>query len=94
MLTSGLTASLALEMTGGIPLDDALRGGSAKGKPKTVLVTAAAGGTGQIAVQIAKLAGHRVVATCGGVDAKAEMLTDLGVDRVINYRKEKVRDVL
>ena len=93
MLTSGLTASLALEMTGGIPLDDALRGGSAKGKPKTVLVTAAAGGTGQIAVQIAKLAGHRVVATCGG-DAKAEMLTDLGVDRVINYRKEKVRDVL
>ena len=93
MLTSGLTASLALEMTGGIPLDDALRGGSAKGKPKTVLVTAAAGGTGQIAVQIAKLAGHRVVATCGG-DAKAEMLTDLGVNRVINYRKEKVRDVL
>ena len=93
MLTSGLTASLALEMTGGIPLDDAVRGGSTKGKPKTVLVTAAAGGTGQIAVQLAKLAGHRVVATCGG-DAKAKMLTDLGVDRVINYRKEKVRDVL
>jgi NADPH-dependent curcumin reductase CurA len=29
--------------------------------------------TGQIAVQLAKLAGHTVVATCGG-DAKQEML--------------------
>jgi NADPH:quinone reductase-like Zn-dependent oxidoreductase len=34
-----------------------------------------------------------VVATCGG-EAKAEMLTRLGADRVINYRNEKVRDVL
>ncbi len=55
------------------------------GGGQTVLVTAAAGGTGQFAVQLAKLAGHHVVATCGGAD-KAALLKRLGVDRVINYR--------
>ncbi|GKE60311.1 prostaglandin reductase-3-like protein, partial [Tanacetum coccineum] len=35
---------------------------------KTVLVMAAGGGTGQIVVQRAKLAGNKVVATCGGKD--------------------------
>lgn len=57
---------------------------------ETVLVTAAAGGTGQFAVQLAKLAGNRVVATCGS-DAKAKLLTDLGADRVINYNKEQTK---
>lgn len=33
-----------------------------------VLVTAAAGGTGQFAVQLAKLAGAHVVATAGGTN--------------------------
>ena len=60
---------------------------------KTVLVTAAAGGTGQIAAQLAKLAGHVVIATCGG-GAKVDLLRRLGVDRVVNYREEKLRDVL
>lgn len=55
---------------------------------ETVLVTAAAGGTGQFAVQLAKLAGNTVVATCGS-DAKAQLLTDLGCHRVINYNKEQ-----
>lgn len=36
------------------------------GKGQTVLVTAAAGGTGQLAVQLAKLAGNTVIGTCGG----------------------------
>ena len=99
LLTSGLTASLALEQAGGLALPAVEPGGgdaSSEGglrRRKTVLVTAAAGGTGQIAVQLAKLAGHHVVATCGG-DAKATMLARLGADRVINYHKEKVRDVL
>ena len=44
-LTSGLTASIALEQSGRM------------GAGETVLVTAAAGGTGQFAVQLAKLAG-------------------------------------
>lgn len=59
---------------------------------ETVLVTAAAGGTGQFAVQLAKLAGNKVVATCGGAD-KAALLRDLGVDRVIDYKKESIKEV-
>ncbi|EEC84707.1 hypothetical protein OsI_31662 [Oryza sativa Indica Group] len=81
MLTSGLTASIALEKAGQM----------ASGQ--VVLVTAAAGGTGQFAVQLAKLAGNKVVATCGG-KCKAALLSSLGVDRVINYQNEKIKDVL
>jgi NADPH:quinone reductase-like Zn-dependent oxidoreductase len=45
LLTSGLTASIALEQAGRM------------GTGETVLVTAAAGGLGQFVVQLAKLAG-------------------------------------
>jgi len=58
-----------------------------------VLVTAAAGGTGQFAVQLAKLAGCHVIGTCSS-DSKAEMLKSMGCDRVINYNKEKLSSVL
>lgn len=95
LLTSGLTASLALEEVGGLLLPGAAAGGSSSSgssggrqqqqQRRTVLVTAAAGGTGQFAVQLAKLAGCHVVATCGGAD-KAQLLRELGVDRVINYK--------
>ncbi|KAL7590801.1 hypothetical protein Lser_V15G34487 [Lactuca serriola] len=81
MLTSGLTASIALEKSAQME------------SGKTVLVTAAAGGTGQFAVQLAKLAGNKVVATCGGKD-KAKLLRDLGVDRVIDYKEESIKNVL
>ena len=43
-------------------------------------------------VQLAKLAGNKVVATCGGKD-KATLLKQLGVDRVIDYRSEDVKTV-
>ncbi|CDO97165.1 unnamed protein product [Coffea canephora] len=81
MLTSGLTASIALEKAA--QMDSG----------KVVLVTAAAGGTGQFAVQLAKLAGNTVVATCGGKE-KATLLRELGVDRVIDYKKEDIKTVL
>ncbi|KAL6514252.1 hypothetical protein OROHE_019239 [Orobanche hederae] len=81
MLTSGLTASIALEKAA--QMDSG----------KTVLVTAAAGGTGQFAVQLAKLAGNKVIATCGGKD-KAKLLKDWGVDRVIDYKAENMKTVL
>ncbi|KAJ1700631.1 hypothetical protein LUZ63_000410 [Rhynchospora breviuscula] len=81
MLTSGLTASIALEKAGNMKSGE------------TVLVTAAAGGTGQFAVQLAKLGGNKVVATCGG-QQKAVLLKSLGVDRVIDYKIEKIKDVL
>ena len=54
---------------------------------ETVLVTAAAGGTGHLAAQIAKLKGCRVIATCGSQE-KANKLSSIGIDRVINYRHE------
>ncbi|CAA6659442.1 unnamed protein product [Spirodela intermedia] len=81
MLTSGLTASIALETAGRMISGEA------------ILVTAAAGGTGQFAVQLAKLAGNKVVATCGG-EKKAVLLKSLGVDRVIDYKKENIKSVL
>ncbi|CAH9125801.1 unnamed protein product [Cuscuta epithymum] len=81
MLTSGLTASISLEKAAQME------------SGKVVLVTAAAGGTGQFAVQLAKLAGNTVVATCGGSE-KANLLRDLGVDRVIDYKKEAIKSVL
>ncbi|KAG9148209.1 hypothetical protein Leryth_014105 [Lithospermum erythrorhizon] len=81
MLTSGLTASIGLEKAAQME------------SGKVVLVTAAAGGTGQFAVQLAKLAGNKVVATCGGKE-KANLLRDLGVDRVIDYKVEDIKTVL
>lgn len=53
----------------------------------TVLVTAAAGGTGHFAVQIARLQGCHTIATCGS-EEKAAKLRSLGADRVINYKQE------
>jgi NADPH-dependent curcumin reductase CurA len=78
---SGLTAVMALEKTGEMTSGE------------TVLVTAAAGGTGSLAVQLAKLAGNHVIGTCGSAD-KAEFLRSIGCDRPINYREEKLSDVL
>jgi hypothetical protein len=60
---------------------------------EVVLITAAAGGVGHLAVQLAKLAGNHVIGTCGS-PRKAQMLQELGVDRVINYREEDVAQVI
>lgn len=81
LVVSGVTAALGLNTVG------EMRSG------ETVLVTAAAGGTGQFAVQLAKLAGNTVIGTCGSED-KAELLKTLGCDRVINYKQEDVGTVL
>lgn len=52
---------------------------------ETVLIHAAAGGTGQILVQWAKAIGARVVATAGS-EEKCELVRNLGADLVINYK--------
>jgi NADPH-dependent curcumin reductase CurA len=80
-MVSALTASISLEQVGEMKSDE------------TVLVTAAAGGTGQFAVQLAKLAGNHVIGTCGS-DEKVALLKELGCDRVINYNTEDLRQVL
>ncbi|KAF8410045.1 hypothetical protein HHK36_002565 [Tetracentron sinense] len=43
-------------------------------------------------VQLAKLAGNTVVATCGG-EQKAALLKELGVDRAIDYKAEDIKTV-
>ncbi|SAM08266.1 hypothetical protein [Absidia glauca] len=78
---SGLTASISLAEKGQMKSGE------------TVLVTAAAGGTGQFAVQLAKLAGNHVIGTCSS-DDKVDMLKRMGCDRVINYKKEDFKKVL
>ncbi len=78
---AGITASVGLKET------KCLRTG------ETVLVTAAAGGVGSYAVQLAKLAGNRVIGTCSD-DGKAAWLKELGCERAINYRREDVDAVL
>jgi NADPH-dependent curcumin reductase CurA len=57
---------------------------------ETVVVSAAAGATGSLAAQIAKLHGCRVVGICGRDDKARWLLDDLGLDGVINHRTEDV----
>ena len=51
----------------------------------TVLVHAAAGGVGSLAVQIAKAAGAQVIGTVSS-SAKAALVRELGADEAIDYR--------
>lgn len=81
LMVSGLTASLSLEHVGRMSSGE------------TVLVTAAAGATGSFAVQLAKLNSNHVIGTCSS-DEKATFLKSLGCDRVVNYRKENLNEVL
>lgn len=96
-LVSGLTASMALDLVGEIK------------QGETVLITAAAGGTGenrlikrsglsasftgQMAVQWAKKKGCHVIGMTSS-EEKAKILKDLGTDRVINYKTEDLSAVL
>jgi hypothetical protein len=50
-----------------------------------VFVSAAAGAVGSVACQIAKLKGHTVIGSAGGVN-KCAFLRNIGVDHVIDYK--------
>ena len=66
------------------------------GKPKsgeTVLVSGAAGATGSVVVQIAKLKGCHVIGIAGGKE-KCNWLRDIGVDDVIDYKNSDVHKEL
>jgi len=67
------------------------------GRPRpgdTVVVSAAAGAVGQIAGQLAKLAGCRTVGIAGGPE-KARDLTELyGYDAAIDYKSDDVGEAL
>ncbi len=62
------------------------RGGLRVGE--VALIHAAAGGVGSLAVQIAKAAGARVLATCS--TRSLDFVTELGADRAIDYTREDV----
>jgi NADPH-dependent curcumin reductase CurA len=83
ILVSGTTAYLALEQRANMNFEKKAQ------KPLKVLVTGAAGATGSFVVQLAKIAGHYVIGTCGG-DDKVKLLKELGCDHVINYKTQDV----
>ncbi len=58
-----------------------------------VLVHAAGSGVGSGAIQIAKMAGARVIATAGS-DSKVERAKQIGADEAINYSKEDFQDAV
>ncbi|KAG4966685.1 hypothetical protein JHK87_032336 [Glycine soja] len=74
---AGLTARDALTQIAGVKLDGT-------GQLKNILVTAASGGVGHYAVQLAKLGNTHVTATCGA--RNIDFVKGLGADEVLDYR--------
>ena len=58
---------------------------------ETVLVLGAAGGVGTAAIQIAKIAGARVIAAAS-TDEKCALCKSIGADDTINYTTENLRE--
>ncbi|KAE8685301.1 putative quinone-oxidoreductase-like protein [Hibiscus syriacus] len=75
--TAGLAAHQSLTKLAGLKLDGS-------GPPVNVLITAASGGVGTYAVQLAKLANAHVTATCGA--RNMELVRSLGADEVLDYK--------
>ncbi len=74
--TTALTAWFGIREVGRIAPDE------------TVLVSGAAGGVGQVAGQIAKLEGCRVVGIAGGPEKCRFIVDELGFDTAIDYKAE------
>ncbi|KAJ8748203.1 hypothetical protein K2173_000611 [Erythroxylum novogranatense] len=74
---AGLTALKALTESAEVKLDGS-------GKQKNILITAASGGVGHYAVQLAKLGNTHVTATCGA--RNIEFVKSLGADEVLDYK--------
>jgi NADPH-dependent curcumin reductase CurA len=67
------------------------------GKPKegeTVVVSGAAGAVGTTVCQIAKIKGCRTVGIAGSDEKNQYLRDELGVDAVVNYKSEDVRQAL
>jgi len=67
------------------------------GKPRegdTVVASAAAGATGSVAGQIAKIAGARVVGIAGGPEKCRAVVEDFGFDACIDYRTADMKAAL
>lgn len=86
---SGFADQLAVMSIYGPTGATAYFGMTGVGKPQpgeTVVVSAAAGATGSVAGQIAKIAGARVVGIAGGPDKCKAVVEDFGFDACIDYK--------
>jgi NADPH-dependent curcumin reductase CurA len=86
----GLTDQLAVMSIYGPTGATAYFGMTGVGKPKageTVVVSAAAGATGSVAGQIARIAGARVVGIAGGPEKCRAVVEDFGFDACIDYKE-------
>ena len=63
-------------------------------KGETLVVSAAAGATGSIAGQIAKIEGCRVVGIAGGADKCRWLTEDLGFDAAVDYKQPDWKEKL
>lgn len=67
------------------------------GKPQpgeTVVITAAAGGVGSVASQLARIHGARAIGIAGGAEKKRFLLEDLRLHAAIDYKSEDVSAAL
>ncbi|MGZ3697654.1 MAG: NAD(P)-dependent alcohol dehydrogenase [Bdellovibrionota bacterium] len=88
-----MPASLPFEQVGSsataaLTALQALRGALAKAPGKRVLINGASGGVGSYAVQIAKILGANVTATCSA--GSMQFVKSLGADEVLDYAKTPV----
>jgi NADPH-dependent curcumin reductase CurA len=61
---------------------------------ENVFVSAAAGAVGSVAAQIAKIKGCYVIGSAGSDDKCHWLKDELGLDAVINYKREQLRNAL
>jgi NADPH-dependent curcumin reductase CurA len=93
----GLTDQLAVMSIYGPTGATAYFGMTGIGRPapgETVVVSAAAGATGSVAGQIAKIAGARVVGIAGGPDKCRAVVDDFGFDACIDYKQAELAAAL
>lgn len=82
-----LTEAAGLTVTG-VTAHHALVVQGALAPGETVLIQAAAGGVGMHALQMARQAGARVIAACGGPEKVRFLRDQFGLEQVIDYRSE------
>jgi NADPH-dependent curcumin reductase CurA len=85
MSVLGLTGMTAY---GGLLVTAALKDG------ESVFVSAAAGAVGSVAAQIAKIKGCHVIGSAGSDEKCLWLKEELGLDAVINYKKQELRPAL
>jgi len=93
----GMTDQLAVMSIYGPTGATAYFGMTGVGKPapgETVVVSAAAGATGSVAGQIARIAGARVVGIAGGPEKCRAVVEDFGFDACIDYKGTDVAAAL